>query len=261
MQSSYSIIKKDCALDAEKKKISTEYTSKQKESEFEEFEEEIKEEFYSKEEVESLIEKYEQMGKTIIQEANNKKEAIVLQSTINCEKLEKEAYEKGYEEGLKNGYDDGYKKAYDENIDLAKEKAKEIIDKAETILKTANYNYEKYLEEKKSDIIKLSLEIAKNILKKEFSYESSLNSMIEEAIELSRGEENLIIKCNSIHVEELKLQVDRWKISYSIKDKIFILNDDFMEPGNAVIEKPTGKVIVGLDIGMEEIKKEILGQD
>ncbi|AOR22927.1 FliH/SctL family protein [Clostridium taeniosporum] len=262
MQSSYSIIKKNCALDAEKKRISTEYVYRKNKTELDSEDDElIEEEVYSKEEVEALIEKYEEIGKRIIQDANNEKQAIILKGTMEAEKLEKEGYEKGYAEGLQNGYDDGYKKVYDENIDLAKAKAQEIVDKAENILKSANENYGKYMEEKKSDIIKLSLEIAKNILKKELSYEESMNSLVEEAIELSKGEENLIIKCNSIHIEELKSQVNRWKISYSIQDEIFVLNDDFMEPGNAVIEKPNGKVVVGLEIGMEAIRKEILGED
>ncbi|MBN1044511.1 MULTISPECIES: FliH/SctL family protein [Clostridium] len=259
MQSSYSIIKKNCALDAEKKKISTEYVSKK--IELDENFEEVQEEVYSKEEVDALIAKYEEIGKRIIQDANNEKQGIILRGTMQAQNLEKEAYEKGYEEGLQNGYDDGYKKAYDENIDLAKAKSQEIIDKAEDVLRSANENYAKYLEDKKSDILKLSLEIAKNILRKELGHEDSMNLLVEEAIQLSKDEENLIIKCNSLHAEELKSQVNRWKISYSIKDEIFILNDDFIEPGNAIIEKPNGKVIVGFDIGMEAIKKEILGQD
>ncbi len=262
MQSSYSIIKKNCALDAEKKKISTEYISKEKKLEIEEnFEEEIQKEVYSKEEIDSLITRYEEIGKRIIQDANNEKQGIILRGTMQAQNLEKEAYEKGYEEGLQNGYDDGYKKVYDENIDLAKAKSQEIIDKAEDVLRSANENYAEYLEDKKSDIVKLSLEIAKNILRKELSHEDSMNLLVEEAIKLSKGEENLIIKCNSLHVEELKAQVNRWKVSYLIKDEIFILKDDFIEPGNATIEKPNGKVIVGFDIGMEAIKKEILGQD
>ncbi|NFR86862.1 MULTISPECIES: FliH/SctL family protein [unclassified Clostridium] len=259
MQSSYSIIKKNCALDAEKKKISTEYVSKK--IELDENFEEVQEEVYSKEEVDALIAKYEEIGKRIIQDANNEKQGIILRGTMQAQNLEKEAYEKGYEEGLQNGYDDGYKKAYDENIDLAKAKSQEIIDKAEDVLRSANENYAKYLEDKKSDILKLSLEIAKNILRKELGHEDSMNLLVEEAIQLSKDEENLIIKCNSFHAEELKSQVNRWKISYSIKDEIFILNDDFIEPGNAIIKKPNGKVIVGFDIGMEAIKKEILGQD
>ncbi|GAA0078707.1 FliH/SctL family protein [Clostridium sp. CTA-5] len=259
MQSSYSVIKKDCALDGDKRKISTNYVIPKKQ-EIDELEEEKKEEqYYSKEEVENLYKQYEEIGKRIIKDANNEKEAILLRATMQAQTLEKEAYEKGYDEGIKNGYDDGYKKAFDENIDLAKEKAEEIIKRAEEILDSANENYVRYLEKKKIEVINLSLEIARTILKKEIEYKGSMNLLVEQAIELSKGEQNIIIKCNSIHVDDLKAEIEKWKISYSIKEEIFILTDDFMEPGNAILEKPSGKVIVGIDIGMESIRKEIFG--
>jgi len=86
-----------------------------------------------------------------------------------------------------------------------------------------------------------------------------MNSIIEEAFKISKGEDNVILKANSIHIEELKAEVERWKISYGIKNEIFIIADDFMDPGNAILEKPSGIVKVGVDIGMEQIRKAILG--
>lgn len=258
MQSSYSVIKKDCALDGDKRKISTHYVVPKKE-ELDELEEKQEEQYYSKEEVENLYKQYEEIGKRIIKDANSEKQGIILRATMQAQALEKEAYEKGYDEGIKNGYDDGYKKAFDENIDLAQEKAEKIIKKAEKILDSANENYARYLEKKKIEVINLSLEIARTILKKEIEYEGSMNLLVEQAIELSKGEKNIIIKCNSIHVDDLKAEIEKWKISYSIKEEIFVLADDFMEPGNAVLEKSSGKVIVGIDIGMDSIRKEIFG--
>lgn len=35
--------------------------------------------------------------------------------------------------------------------------------------------------------------------------------------------------------------------------------DDSMEKGNAILEKPSGIVKVGIDIGMEQIRKTLLG--
>ncbi|SFC61132.1 FliH/SctL family protein [Clostridium uliginosum] len=259
MQSSYSVIKKKCTLDGEKKKIATEYCMVNKVEKIDEEIIEETEENLSKDDLEKLLKRYEEIGQKIIRDGNNEKQAIILKATMQAQNLEKEGYQKGYDQGIKNGYDDGYKKAFDENIELGKAKAQEIINTAEELLSSANENYAKYLEDKKSEVINLSLEIAKSILKKELNHEDSMNLIIEQAIELSKGEENIILRCNSMHVEELKTQVQRWKIAYSIKDQIFILNDDFMEPGNAVLEKPSGKVMVGIDIGMEQIKKELLG--
>lgn len=263
MQSSYSLIKKGEAKQGESKVISTEYnikkavfevidTGKEKEEE----EVEVKAPQIDPEE---LLKRYEDIGQRIIQDAKKEKQVILLRSQMDANVAEKKAYEKGYEQGLQNGYDDGYRKAYDETIDAAKAEAAEIVSKAELLLKSAHDNYAEYLENKKADVLKLALEIAESITRKALGNEDSINQIVEEAFKISKGEENVILRANSIHIEELKAQVDRWKISYGIKNEIFILSDDFMEPGNAILEKPSGIVKVGVDIGMEQIRKEILG--
>lgn len=260
MQSSYSLIKKGAAKQGESKVISTEYNIKKAVFEVidtgkEEEEVEVK---VPQIDPEELLKRYEDIGQRIIQDAKKEKQVILLRSQMDANVAEKKAYEQGYEQGLQNGYDDGYKKAYDETIDAAKAEAAEIVSKAELLLKSAHDNYAEYLENKKADVLKLALEIAESITRKALGNEDSINQIVEEAFKISKGEENVILRANSIHIEELKAQVDRWKISYGIKNEIFIISDDFMEPGNAILEKPSGIVKVGVDIGMEQIRKEIL---
>lgn len=262
MQSSYkSLIKKNFAKSGENKVISTEYICKK--PIFEKIEQEqVEEEETLKEpkvDPEELLKRYEDIGERIIQDAKREKQAITLRAQMEANVAEKEAYEKGYSQGLENGYEDGYKKAYEENIDVAKAEAAEIINKAELLLKSAHENYEQYLENKKLEIVKLALEIAENIAQKALSKDGAMNSLIEEAFKLSRGEENVILKVNSIHVKELQTQAELWKKTYGIKNEIFVLADDSMNPGNAILEKPSGIVKIGVDIGMEQIRKAILG--
>ena len=262
MQLSYSLIKNGFAKQGEDKVISTKYAIKKKV--FEDIEEEIEgieEEVIVKApqiDPEELLRRYEDIGQRIIQDAKNEKQVITLRAQIDSGISEKKAYKKGYEQGLQNGYDDGYKKAYDETIDTARTEAADIVSKAELLLKSAHENYSKYLEAKKVDVLKLAFEIAESITQKALSNDDSMNSIIEEAFKISKGEDNVILKANSIHVEELKSQVDRWKISYGIKNEIFVMVDDFMEPGNAILEKPSGIVKVGVDTGMEQIRKALI---
>ena len=137
--------------------------------------------------------------------------------------------------------------------------AEEIINNAETLLKSARENYSEYLESKKTDVIKLALEIAGNITRQKLSKEDSMNVLIEQAFKVSKGEESIIIKANSFHCEELKNNISKWKVQYSVKNDIFVMADDSMEKGNAILEKPSGIVKVGIDIGMEQIRKTLLG--
>ncbi|OPJ64502.1 FliH/SctL family protein [Clostridium chromiireducens] len=261
MQSSYNLIKKASAKQGESKIISTKYNIKM--PVFEEIEVVSEEEVVVVKEPEvdpeELLKRYEDIGQRIIQDAKQEKQMIALRAQMDANAAEKKAYEKGYAQGLENGYDDGYKKAYDETIETAKAEAAEIVSKAEILLRSAHENYEKYLEDKKSDVLKLALDIAESILQKSLSKEDSLNLIVEEAFKISKGEDNVILRVNSIHAEELKTQVEKWKIAYSIKNEIFILVDDFMEPGNAVLEKGSGIVKVGIETGMEQMRKAILG--
>ncbi|WP_035284330.1 MULTISPECIES: FliH/SctL family protein [unclassified Clostridium] len=262
MQSSYnySLIKKGLSKQGESKVISTEYVStKPSAGEIEEGADEDNVIKAPQIDPEELLKRYEDIGHRIIQDAKKESQVIVLRAQMDANVSEKEAYEKGYAQGLENGYDDGYKKAYDETIEAARAEAAEIVNKAEQLLKSAHENYEKYLEDKKIEVIKLALEIAKSITKKELSKEESLNSIVEEAFKISKGEDNVILKVNSIHAEELKSRVEKWRVAYSIKNEIFVLEDNFMEPGNAILEKPSGIVKVGVEIGMEQIRKAILG--
>jgi Flagellar biosynthesis/type III secretory pathway protein len=264
MQSSYSLIKKGLAKEGDSIRISTEYKFKHLEVDKEDYEIENLSEIVESEEVkvpevdpEEVLKRYEDIGQRIIQDAKREKQVITLKAQMDADVAEKKAYEKGYEQGIQNGYDDGYKKAYDETIEAAKAEAASIVETAELLLKSAHENYCQYLEDKKVEVVNLALLIAESIAQKALSDEDSMNSIVEEAFKISKGEDNVILKVNSIHVEELKSQIEKWKISYGIKNEIFILNDDTLEPGNAILEKPSGIVKVGVEIGMEQIRKAL----
>jgi len=259
MQSSYNIIKRNFAKESERKIISTEYTMKNFVPEEIDIEEEEVVPEKPQIDPEEVLKKYEDIGKRIIEEAQKEKESITLKAQLSANKAEKEAYEKGYNQGIQNGYDDGYKKAYEETIEKATIEAKEIVEKAEKLLNSARENYSEYLEYKKIEVIKLALEIASSITKEKLSKEDSMNSLIEEALKLSKGEESIILKANSFYYEELKDKASKWKVEYSIKNDIFVLADDNIEKGNAILQKPSGVVKVGIDIGMEQIRKALLG--
>lgn len=262
MQSSYSLIKNGFATNGERKIITTHYVGKRSVVEEEnDIEDEIVEEVpqIPKIDPEELLKRYEEIGKRIISDAENEKKALILRTEMEASVAEKKAYEKGYEQGMQNGYDDGYKKAYDETIENAKSEAANIVDEAEKLLNSAQKDYAEYLESKKSEIVNLALNIAESITKKVLSQDDSLNVLIDEAFKISKGEESIIIRANSLHVDKIKENSERWRISYAIKNDVFVVTDDSLDPGNAVIEKPSGIVKVGVDTGMEQIKKAIFG--
>lgn len=264
MQLSSRLIKGNIAKSGESKVISTEYTVNHANNiqNEEDSKKEISNEDLEKMNVidpEEMIKEYEVVAQRIIDDAKREKDKILSDSYENATNIEKDAYKKGYDQGQKNGYDDGFQKAYDETIEKAKQQASEIIEKAEDILKSAQDQYGEYLKKRKKDIIDLALNIASTIARERLTTDDGMNNLVEEAFKLSKGEESMVIKVNKVHIEKLKENIDKWKVAYDIKNEIFILEDTFLEPGNAVIEKTSGIIKVGIDSGLSEIKKALIG--
>lgn len=253
MHLSYNVIKENRTIAKESKKITTESIVEIKSDEVAGNINSV-----TLEEAQAYISNYERLGQNIIEDAKRKRDEYIYGASEKAAVIEREAYEKGYTQGIANGEEDGRKKAYESCIPEATKEAEEIILKAEKILASAQDMFESYLEEKKKEIIELSVSIAEQILKREVTDKASINGLVEEAIKLSKGEENVVIRCNPMYEEELQKQIPVWKTLNNILGEIFVLVDDSMECGNAVVEKKTGKIIVGLDIGLERIKEAIL---
>jgi flagellar assembly protein FliH len=255
MHSSYNLIKGYRVLDKDAKKVETEFVIDSEDNSYEESESKG----ISYEEAQKFIKNYENIGKNIIREAQQKRDSYLFETTAKAELIEREAYEKGYKQGVENGYDDGKREAYDSCIPDATKEAAEIRQKAENLLKSAKESYEVYLENKKQDILELAMTIAENILNREIKDKNGINNLVDAAFELSKGEENIIVKCNPIHEEEIKKEIFVWKARYNIQGEIFVLPDDKILPGNAIIEKNTGKIEVGIEIGLERIRQVLIG--
>ena len=252
MQSSYSVIKSNSVLQGEEKTIMTQYNRK---IDFEDADEVLQQDMESTPEV---IARYRQMGEDIVNDAKVQRDSIINAANINAVQIEKDAYEKGYSQGKQNGYEDGYKEAYDKNIEAAKAQAADIVSQAMNILNNANNDYEEYLKEKTQEIIHLSMKMAEAVLKTKLEVPDGISDMVRKAIEGAENTKTFIIRCNEVHVDELKAKVDKWKVIYAIEGNIFVIGDETISPGNAVIERDNGRTEVGIQTGLDKIKEAIL---
>lgn len=251
MQSSYNVIKNNRVETNGKKMVDTSYFSnKLSETQLEDINEEVSE---------KMIESYENLAKSILENARKKGDAMIAKAIEDAHKLEKEAYEKGYAEGRQCGYEDGYREAYDNNIEKALSEAEFIINNANTMLLSAQNQYAEYFEEKKQALIQLSLTMAKHILKKELEKDSGIDNIIFEALSESRSATSCVIRCNGKYVTHLKAQLVSWKERLALKAEIFVVEDNMVEDGNAFIEKDNGRIVVNIEDALDKIQEEILG--
>lgn len=245
MQLSYNLIKNTSALKSSEKKIETNYISKIEAKDIE------KENLFVEQEIRKS---YDILGSNIIKKAKSEAEEIIMKARVISSEIEKKAYEEGYSQGKYNGFEDGYNEGLEKIKKDTEEEIRLKIERAEEILQKANKEYKEYLISEEKEIINLAFKMATIITKKELQLDNGILSLIEDVLEEAKGEENIIIKCNSMHVKSIEEKVEYYKKAYAIKGEIFILEDTLMEPGNAIIEKSTGKAIVGLDIALEKLK-------
>ena len=122
----------------------------------------------------------------------------------------------------------------------------------------ANEQFTDFLKDSKKDIISLSVSIAEKVLKEKFKDEESMNNILEATIKEYEIKENFVIRTNAIYIEKVNEQLNELKNQQLIKGESFILADDFIEPGNAIIETNKGRLIVGVDCVLEKVKEELL---
>ncbi|KOC33817.1 fliH protein [Clostridium botulinum] len=260
MPSLCNVIKNNSVISNGLKEINTEYHIE--DTKDEKVEEEKKE--LGEKNAKDFIENYEVLARTMLENARKQSDAIVASAYDEIQKMQEEAYNKGYEEGKLDGYSDGKKQA-DEYYDDIKNKATEEIEvlnkNADELLFSAKNEYVKYLQDKQQKIKELIVHITKSVLKSEVKNSDAINSMILDALETAKDSKSIIVKCNNKYIDNLKESIDKWKIQVVFRGEIFIVPDDNLGEGKAIIQKENGKIVIDVDIALEKINEIVLMED
>lgn len=251
MQSLYKVIKSSSVVDDKPKEIITNFQHDEAKNN----EKSVQVEDNAK----AFIDSYENLAKNMIENARRQSEIILSSAYTEAEKIEEEAYEKAYNLGKEAGYNDGFKTAYEEgyqaNVDKALAEAEVIKNNADNILKSSVDEKNRYLKEKEQEIKNLIINCVEAVLKREIKDKEALNEIIYDVFSEIKNSKSIIIKSNSIYCEGFKKDLEIWKEQVPIKGEVFIIPDDSIEEGSAVIERDNGKVVVSVDIAMESIKE------
>jgi flagellar assembly protein FliH len=199
--------------------------------------------------IDANLESYKNIAENILASAKTKSQDIISSAYIDSEALKTQAFESGMEQG----YKEGFESAYDKAMDIATKETNIMKAKADSIIMSAKAQYKDYLIEKENHIKALIINIVENILKKEVKEPDALNEMIFYTLKAERNIKTYIIKVNNSHFSTIKEQVEIFKAKLAFQGDIFVIEDNLLDDGTAVIEKETGKSIVSIDYGLEKI--------
>jgi len=235
MQSSFNVIKNSRVIEQGNREIKTQLREVTSVDIMDEIHESKKE----------YIKSFENMASNILVNARRQSEKIISKAYIDSTNAKMQA--------IKEGQKEGYEKGYNEAIGKAMDAAKNVRTMADDLLVTVKEEYNQYLIDKQQHIKALVLSIAQNILKREIVEKDALNEMIFDTIKAERDIKSYIIKSNSSHFDNIKEQIENWKSNLAFQGDIFVIEDNFLDDGTAVIEKDTGKSIVSIAYGIEKI--------
>lgn len=205
----------------------------------------------------TFIDSYENLARTMLEDARKQRDGILSTAYSDAERISKEAYEKAYQEGCEKGYSDAFEKSYQDgyrnHMDRAIQEAEIIKNNADNILKTCIEEKERYIREKEMEIKDLIINSVESILKREVKDKDSLNNIMFDALSKVKNTKTFIIKSSQLYCEEFKSKIELWKEQLPFKGDIFIIPDESIEEGSAIIERDNGKVVVGVDISLEKL--------
>ena len=85
-----------------------------------------------------------------------------------------------------------------------------------------------------------------------------MNLLILDVIKEYELKENFVVRVNEIYKESLDKQILELKENKVVDKDVFILGDESIDKGNAVIESVNGRLIIGIDDVLGKIKEELL---
>lgn len=153
------------------------------------------------------------------------------------------------------------KAAFDEGYRAGLEKANSAIEDFTVKLKNFMNAKQDVFEYIAPDILEISVDIAKSIIKKELESDPQvlINTIVDVLKTVSKNEPKITIKVNPQSVQFIKDAISNITYQYGIDSKINILADPSVEDGGCILQTNNGIVDASIDTQIEIIKKALKG--
>ena len=169
----------------------------------------------------------QQKADEIISAAREEAEGIISQAQSEAEELRSQARQEGVDEGKEEG----------------RQQVADNIEQSFTTLNEAVKERKKIIKDAESELTRLSLKIAEQIIKSEVSLNKDVVlNIVAEAISRVSDRESIIIKVNHDDAEQVKQHRDKITGLVDGIKNLTILEDSLIEPGGCIVETSLGYV-------------------
>ena len=153
------------------------------------------------------------------------------------------------------------KSAYEEGYRLGLEKSKADIEHFRAELSNFMNAKQDVFEYIAPDILEISVDIAKTIIKKELESDPQvlINTIVEVLRTVSKSESKINIRVRPQIAQFVKDTIPNITYQYGIESKINVISDPSIEDGGCVFQTSNGIVDASIDTQIEIIKKALEG--
>ncbi len=163
------------------------------------------------------------------------------------QEIQRKAYEEGFTHGERNG------------IRMGEEKLKAIFDRFEDLFRELAGHKETIFREAEQDIIHLSLEIAKKIVRKSVTMdEDIIRSIVQITLSKVARRSRVTIILNPVDYETLTHSgelLDKYRADFETME---IKSNDNIEPGGCLVETNSGIIDARIASQFREVENELL---
>ena len=154
------------------------------------------------------------------------------------------------------------KSAFEEGYRLGLEKASSDIDAFKSQFAGFMNAKKEVFEYIAPDILEISVDIAKKIIKKELELEPQalINTIVDVLKTVSKNEPKIIIRVHPQSVQFIKDTIPNITYQYGIDSTINIVSDPSIENGGCIFQTNNGIVDASIDTQLEIIKKALVGE-
>ena len=153
------------------------------------------------------------------------------------------------------------KSAFEEGYRLGLEKAESDLDVFRTQLANFMNAKKDVFEYIAPDILEISVNIAKTIIKKEVESDPQVlvNTIIDVLRSISKNEAKISIRVRPQNIQFIKDTIPNITYEYGIESKINVISDPAIDEGGCVLQTSNGIVDASIDTQLEIIKKALEG--
>lgn len=194
-------------------------------------------------------------------ETANKK---IEQAKKNIAELEeimrKQGYDVGYEQGVAQGEIDGRK-----NGDAAARAEFEVkiggLNGAlQNVLRELNFRKQSIQAKAEADLLALSLEIAKKVVKREVEVdERFVVPLVMEAVALTNNRNDLLIKVNPADHKVIEDEIPTLEAIFNDIGRVSISDDESIQKGGVKVASRDGEVDLSLDEQFASLERALIG--